>query len=108
MHVEFWINVAKIVLIDLALAGDNALVIALAVRTLPKRQQMLGRVWGTLGAVVLRISFIAIISHLLHIPLLQALGGAVLVWIAVKLVRQEEAAEGRVRQGTTLLEAVWI
>jgi YjbE family integral membrane protein len=109
MDAEFWLNVGKIVLIDLALAGDNALVIALAVRTLPKRQQLLGRVWGTLGAVLLRLAFIAIITYLLRIPLLQAVGGMLLVWIAVKLVRQEEATgEGHVRQGTTLLEAIWI
>jgi len=108
MDFEFWVNVGKIVLIDLALAGDNALVIALAVRTLPKRQQLLGRLWGTVGAVVLRLSFIAIISYLLRIPLLQAVGGLLLVWIAIKLVRQEEAGEGHVRHGTTLLEAIWI
>ena len=109
MDAEFWVNVGKIVLIDLALAGDNALVIALAVRTLPKRQQLLGRLWGTAGAVLLRLAFIAIISYLLRIPLLQAVGGILLVWIAIKLVRQEEAGgEGHVRHGTTLLEAIWI
>jgi YjbE family integral membrane protein len=108
MDYEFWVNVGKIVLIDLALAGDNALVIALAVRTLPKRQQLLGRLWGTAGAVGLRLAFIAIITVLLRIPLLQAVGGILLVWIAIKLVRQEEASEGHVRHGTTLLEAIWI
>jgi YjbE family integral membrane protein len=108
LQFEFWLNVGKIVLIDLALAGDNALVIALAVRTLPKRQQLIGRIWGTFGAVILRIAFIAIISYLLRIPLLQAVGGSILVWIAVKLVRQEAAAEGHIRHGTTLLEAIWI
>jgi len=108
MDLGFLMNVGKIVLIDLALAGDNALVIALAVRTLPKRQQLLGRLWGTGGAVVLRIAFITVISYLLRVPLLQAVGGALLVWIAIKLVRQEEAGEGHVRHGTTLLEAIWI
>jgi YjbE family integral membrane protein len=108
MDAEFWINVGKIVIIDLALAGDNALVIALAVRTLPKRQQLLGRLWGTAGAVGLRLSFIAIVSYLLGVPLLQAVGGVLLVWIAIKLVRQESGAEEHVRHGTTLLEAIWI
>jgi YjbE family integral membrane protein len=108
MDFEFWFNVGKIVLIDLALAGDNALVIALAVRTLPKRQQLFGRLWGTAGAVVLRLAFIAIISYLLRVPLLQAVGGILLMWIAIKLVRQEEGGDGHVRQGTTLLEAIWI
>jgi YjbE family integral membrane protein len=105
---EFWARWASIVIIDLTLAGDNALVIALAVRTLPKRQQLWGRIWGTFGAVALRLLFIAIITYLLKIPLLQFLGGLILIWIALKLIRQETGAEEHVRQGTTLLEAVWI
>jgi YjbE family integral membrane protein len=109
VNADFVIGVLKIVLIDLALAGDNALVIALAVRTLPKRQQFLGRIWGTAGAVGLRLLFIAIITYLLGIPLLQAVGGLLLIWIAIKLVRQSDGAgEGHVRHGTTLLEAIWI
>jgi YjbE family integral membrane protein len=106
---SFWIAVSKIVLIDLALAGDNALVIALAVRTLPKRQQFVGRIWGTVGAVGLRLLFIAIVSYLLGIPLLQVVGGLLLIWIAIKLVRQsDEASDGSAKAGTTLLEAIWI
>ena len=108
---EFWARWLGIVIIDLTLAGDNALVIALAVRTLPPREQFLGRIGGTFGAVALRVAFIAIISQLLRIPLLQAVGGLVLVWIAVKLVRQdagEGGSEGKVRKGTTLWEAIWI
>lgn len=106
---EFWVRWLKIVVIDLLLAGDNALVIALAVRTLPRRQQLVGRLWGTAGAVILRLVFIAIITVLLGIPLLPFVGGLVLVWIAIKLIRQEAGeGEGHARQGTTLLEAVWI
>jgi YjbE family integral membrane protein len=108
---DFWFRWIQIVILDLTLAGDNALVIALAVRKLPVRQQWQGRVWGTLGAVGLRIVFIGIISVLLRIPLLQAAGGALLLWIAVKLLSQEghggEEHE-TARQGTTLLEAIWI
>jgi YjbE family integral membrane protein len=107
---DFWVRWIQIVILDLTLAGDNALVIALAVRKLPPRQQWQGRLWGTVGAVGLRIAFIAIISVLLRVPLLQAAGGAVLLWIAVKLLSQEGHAEAehQVRQGTTLLEAIWI
>jgi YjbE family integral membrane protein len=107
---EFWFRWIQIVILDLTLAGDNALVIALAVRKLPPKQQWQGRLWGTFGAVALRIVFIAIISVLLSIPLLQAAGGLVLLWIAVKLLSQEGHAEAehQVRQGTTLLEAIWI
>jgi YjbE family integral membrane protein len=107
---EFWFRWIQIVILDLTLAGDNALVIALAVRKLPPKQQWQGRIWGTFGAVALRILFIAIISRLLEIPLLQAAGGAILLWIAVKLLSQEGQGEGdhQVRQGSTLLEAIWI
>jgi YjbE family integral membrane protein len=105
---EFWARLASIVLIDLTLAGDNALVIALAVRTLPQRQQFLGRVWGTAGAVALRLAFIVVATWLLTIPLLQVVGGLLLVWIALRLVRQDAAGDAHVRQGTTLREAVWI
>ena len=110
MSLDFLLGVLKIVVIDLALAGDNALVIALAVRTLPARQQLQGRLWGTVGAVALRITFIFIVTYLLAIPLLQVVGGLLLIWIAIKLVLQSTEAEGgaHVRHGTSLLEAVWI
>ncbi len=65
----------SIVIIDLTLAGDNALVIALAVRGLPERQALWGRMWGTLGAVAMRIVFIAVVTVLFKVPLLQLAGG---------------------------------
>src|SRR6266487_5581922 len=86
---EFWARWLGIVIIDLSLAGDNALVIAMAVLTLPPRQRLFGMIGGTLGAVVLRIALIAVITQILLIPFLQAVGGLVLVWIAIKLVRQD-------------------
>ena len=110
MTPDYLISIGKIVIIDLALAGDNAVVIALAVRTLPKRQQFLGRVWGTFGAVGMRLAFIAIATWMLSIPFLQLVGGLLLIWIALKLVRQsdEGGEDGKVRHGTTVWEAVWI
>lgn len=107
---EFFGRLVAIIIIDLTLAGDNALVIALAVRSLPRRQQLLGRLWGTAGAVGLRLFFIFIATFLLRIPYLQVVGGLLLVWIAIKLVRQQggEGEGGHVRQGTSLVEAIWI
>lgn len=65
--------------------------------------------WGTAGAVGLRVAFIAIVSQLLRIPLLQACGGLVLLWIAMRLLAQDAHGEEHgVRQGTTLFEAIWI
>ena len=105
---EFLARLLGIILIDISLAGDNALVIALAVRELPPRQQLLGRVWGTVGAVGLRVAFIAIVSRLLSIPLLQLAGGLALIWIAVRLVRPGQAGHEGARQGASLREAIWI
>ena len=106
---EFWVRWFGIVVLDLSLGGDNALLIAMAVRRLPPREQFFGRVGGMLGAVALRFAFIAVIVELLTVPFLQAGGGLVLVWIAIKLLRQDASGEAReVRRGTTLWEAIWI
>ena len=108
LEAEFWARLLGIVVIDLTLAGDNALVIAMAIRSLPRHQQTLGRMWGTAGAVGLRLLFIGIATFLLKMPGLQLVGGLLLVWIAVKLVRQTEHGEGGVRHGGSLREAIWI
>jgi predicted tellurium resistance membrane protein TerC len=83
---EFWVRLLGISFLNLLLSGDNALVIALAVRQLPRRQRLLGQIWGALGAVGLRLMFVAVVSLLLRVPFVQFVGGALLVWIAVKLV----------------------
>ncbi len=107
---EFWARWLGIIVIDLSLAGDNALVIAMAVLTLPPRQRLFGLIGGTIGAVVLRIVLIAVITQILLIPFLQALGGLVLVWIAIKLVRQDasDTKGHKVREVATLWEAIGI
>src|SRR6266478_1057796 len=108
MDPEFWARVLGIIVIDLLLAGDNALVIALAVRALPKRQQFLGRIFGTAGAVLLRVMLITLATALLRIPLLQLVGGLLLLWIAVKLVRRPEEAERHAQEGNSLGRAIRI
>jgi len=105
---EFWLRVLGIVTIDLTLAGDNALVIALAVRTLPHQQQARGRIWGSLVGVGLRLLLVAVVSFLFRVPLLQLAGGLLLIWIALKLIRRETGVEGYVRHGATLPEAIRI
>jgi predicted tellurium resistance membrane protein TerC len=97
-----------ILIVDLTVAGDNALVIALAVRTLPRRQQIAARLWGSAGAVGLRVAFIAIVTFLLTIPLLQVVGGLLLLWIALRLVRQLPEAESHARETGSLWRAVWV
>src|SRR5574337_418499 len=91
---HIWSLLFQIAFINLLLSGDNAVVIALAVRKLRRRERILGQIWGTVGAVVLRLAFVAIMAALFHVPLVRALGGFLLVWIALKLVRPEEIGEG--------------
>src|SRR2546427_11017040 len=96
---EFWARLFGICVLNLLLSGDNALVIALAVRVLPRRQRIQGQVWGAGGAVVLRLLFLAVVMVLLEVPFLKLAGGVVLVWIAFKLVQSETGVEAEVRKG---------
>jgi YjbE family integral membrane protein len=105
---EFWGRLLEIGFLNMLLSGDNAVVIALAVRALPGRQRLLGQLGGTVGAVVLRLLFVGIISMLLRVPLLRLVGGLLLIWIAYRLVRPVEDAEGGTRHATTFWESVWI
>jgi YjbE family integral membrane protein len=107
-ELEFWIRLAMIGGINLLLSGDNALVIALAVRALPTKQRIMGQVWGAVGAVVLRLLFVGLVAYLLRVPFLKFVGGALLVWIAIKLVRPEEEVGSAIKHGASLWEAIWI
>jgi len=91
---EFFSALLAIVVIDLVLAGDNAIVIALAARNLPKQLQRRAIVWGTLGAVVVRASLTVCVLSLLNLPGLMLAGGLLLVWIAYKLLTGGENAKG--------------
>ena len=98
--------VLAIVLIDLALSGDNALVIGMAARGLPDRQRRRAIVFGGIGAVALRIAAAAAVTLLLGIPYLQAVAAIVLVVIAYRLVQPSSGHGRSVRQATTLPEAI--
>jgi YjbE family integral membrane protein len=114
---ELLYKLGQIILADILLAGDNALVIALATRGLPAKQQFWGRMFGAGGAVILRVLFIVIIGFLLKVPYLQLIGGLLLLWIAAKLVQpQQEAIHdaahpeegGHTRAAVTLREAITV
>lgn len=90
MTPEFWIAVGQIIMIDILLGGDNAVVIALACRKLPPAQRRQGILWGTAGAIVLRVILIFFALQLLAIPLLKLVGAVLLVWIGVKLLLPED------------------
>lgn len=91
---HFWIGLLQIIGIDILLSGDNAVVIALACRSLPPHQRRRGIILGAGAAIVLRIIFAAFIVHLLAVPYLKIVGGALLFWIAIKLLLPEEGDGG--------------
>ncbi len=102
-----WGAVLQIIIIDILLGGDNAVVIALACRNLPHHQRMKGILWGTAGAIVLRVVLIAFAVVLLQVPFLKLVGGVLLLWIGVKLLLPEaEDEHGNVASATTLWSAV--
>ena len=85
-----WLAVGQIIMIDILLGGDNAIVIALACRGLPEHQRRQGIFWGTMGAIVIRVGLIGVALTLLGIPFLKLVGAALLVWIGVKLLTEED------------------
>jgi len=91
---EFWIGLVKIIWINIILSGDNAVVIALAARTLPPHQQKRAVLWGSGAAVVLRIVLTVVAAKLLALPYLQIVGGLLLLWIGVQLLSEEDEDEG--------------
>lgn len=102
-----WGAIFQIIVIDILLGGDNAVVIALACRNLPKEQRLKGILWGTAGAIALRVILIAFAVALLQVPFLKLVGGALLVWIGVKLLLPgEEDEHGNLQGGTTLWSAI--
>jgi len=98
----------SIVLIDLLLAGDNALVIAMAVRALPQSQRRLATTCGAAAAVILRIALTILAARLLGMELLKMLGGALIVWIAVKVLADSESQHQPVPARSRLLQAIWM
>ena len=109
MQPAFWVAVGQIIWINILLSGDNAVVIALACRSLPPKQRFWGILLGAGAAVVLRIFFTIIIAQIMAIMFLKLVGGLLLLWIAVKLiVPTDEHGEDSVKAGDTLLRAVWL
>ena len=108
-HAPFWVALGQIIWINILLSGDNAVVIALACRSLPPRQRFWGILLGAGAAVLLRVFFTIVIAQIMAAPYLKLVGGLLLLWIAVKLIMpSEEHSEGSVKSGDTLLRAVWL
>jgi YjbE family integral membrane protein len=107
-HPQFWLNLSKIIWINVLLSGDNALVVAMACRSLEPRQRFWGMLLGTLVAVVLRILFTVLIATVMGLPYLKLVGGLALLVIAAKLLVPDAEKHGDVGAASHLLAAVQI
>jgi YjbE family integral membrane protein len=104
---QFWIDVSKIIVIDLLLSGDNAVVIALACRNLPAEQRKKGIMFGVGGAIGLRVILTFFAVGLLSLPYLKLVGALMLLWIGIKLILPEDGHNaGNIQAGTRLLGAI--
>ena len=104
---QFWVAALEIIVINILLSGDNAVVIALACRNLPDRQRRWGVFWGAIGAIVLRIILTFFAVSLLELSWLKVIGGVLLVWIGIKLIAEDEGdGEHEVKASDRLLAAV--
>jgi YjbE family integral membrane protein len=103
----FFVGVINIIIIDLILAGDNAVVIAMAVRSLPRKQRRWGIIIGAGAAVVLRVVLTFFVAQLLEISFIKLAGGVLIAWIAVKLFI-EGAPEQTDNEAKTLWQAIWL
>ncbi|WP_269506871.1 TerC family protein [Burkholderia sp. IMCC1007] len=101
-----WGAILQIVIIDILLGGDNAVVIALACRNLPANQRLRGVVWGTAGAILLRVVLIAFAVALLDVPFLKLGGGLLLLWIGIKLMAPAADAHDDIKPAARLWDAV--
>ncbi len=108
LTLDFLWRFLRIVAIDIVLAGDNAVVIAMAVRSLPERQRRQGIFWGALAAVGMRGAITIVAVQLLAIPYLSAVGGALVLWIAVKLLAQEPPDASGLRGAANFWQAIRI
>jgi YjbE family integral membrane protein len=109
MHAPFWLAALKIIFVNIILSGDNAVVIAMACLTLPPRQRLWGMILGAGVAVLLRVIFTLIIAEAMTYPYLKLIGGALLFYVAIKLVTEDaDGDEGGVESAQTLWRAVRI
>jgi len=102
----FWVALGQIIIIDILLGGDNAVVIALACRKLPPHQRTKGIIWGTAGAIILRVILIAFAMTLLMVPFLKLVGAILLIWIGVKLLAPDDEAHGDIQGSDKLMAAI--
>jgi len=104
---QFLLSVLEIILINILLSGDNAVVIALACRNLPDKLRRQGILWGVLGAIILRVILTYFAMSLLNYPWLKLIGAVLLIWIGIKLIVGDEHADHEVKSSNRLISAIW-
>ena len=102
----FWVALMQIIGVNIVLSGDNAVVIALAARSLPEKQQKAAIIWGSGGAVIMRIILTVVAVEMLKWPYLKLIGAVLLLWIAVKLLVPEDEGEGDINTSDNLMAAI--
>ncbi len=106
MAPQFWTGLMTIIWVNVILSGDNAVVIALAARSLPEKQQKLAVMWGAGAAVILRIVLTFAAVEMLKLPFLKIIGSLLLLWIAVKLLLPEDEDEGNISSHSNMFSAI--
>jgi YjbE family integral membrane protein len=103
---DFWMGLLKIIGVNIILSGDNAVVIAMAARSLPPHQQRMAVLLGSGAAVVMRIILTVVAVKLLALPYLQIVGGLLLLWIGTQLLSEDDEGEGEEKQYGSLMAAI--
>ena len=102
----FWIGLGQIIIVNILLSGDNAVVIALAARSLPPHQQKKAIVWGSVAAIIMRVILTMVAVELLKFPYLKIIGGVLLFWIAVQLLVPEDEDESGIESSSNVFVAI--
>lgn len=103
---QFWVGLMQIIVVNIVLSGDNAVVIALAARSLPARQQKQAIIWGSVAAIVLRVILTVVAVEMLKLPYLKIIGSGLLFWIAVQLLVPEDDGADGVESSASLIAAI--
>jgi YjbE family integral membrane protein len=102
----FWIGLGQIIVVNILLSGDNAVVIALAARSLPPHQQKQAIIWGSVAAIIMRVILTIVAVEMLKLPYLKIIGGLLLFWIAVQLLVPEDDAGDGIESSNNVLVAI--
>lgn len=106
LNPDFWVHLGQIMLVNIVLSGDNAVVIALAARSLPDNQRQKAVVWGSVAAIMMRVGLTVVALQLLRLPYLKLVGSVLLFWIALKLLMPDEEHGNGIESKNTLSAAI--